>query len=167
MVFSSRIVGFSHFYSLLYPAFVSCPLNNDSCDDLPSGCICEQVQSTWTSRSLMLIIQLMPIAGMLSYDAWMLRKVSDVLGVRICEFLQPPGSRESSACTRFNCFLPCFSCMYHYVLVFAANFAVLNDAVTLWSTSAALGLAALHLGTTDLIPQGRSWRIRRNPINFG
>lgn len=149
-------MGFSHVYSLLYPSFVSCPLNNDSCDDLPSGCICEQDQSTWTSRSLMLIIQLMPIAGMLFNDAWMLRNVSDLLSVRICEFLQPRGSRESSACTRFNCFLPCFSCMYHCVLLIATDFDVMNDAVTICSTSAALGLAALHLGTTYLIHQCRS-----------
>ena len=156
MVFPSRNTGFSHVYSLLYPAFVSYIPNNVPGDDHPSGCACVHFKTTWTSRSLMLIIQLMPIAGMLSYDAWMLRKVSDVLGVRICEFLQPRGSRESSACTRFNCFLPCFSCMHHCVLLIATDFDVVNDAVTLCSTSAALGLAALHLGTTDLIPQGRS-----------
>ena len=149
-------MGFSHVYSLLYQAFVSYLLNNVPCDDHASGCACVQFKSTWTSRSLMLIIQLMPLAGMLSYDAWMLRTVSDLLGGRIYEFLQPRGARECSACTRFFCFLPCFSCIRHCILLIATDFDVVNDVVTLCSTSAALGLAALHLGTTDLIPPGRS-----------
>ena len=167
MVFLSRNVGFSIFYTMLYPAVVLFPLNNVPCDDHPSGCICVQVQSTWTSRSLMWIVQLVPIAGTLFYDAWMLRAVPNLMGVWVYEFLQPRGSRESSACTRFNFFLPHFSWIYHCVLSIATDFAPVNDVVTICLTSAALGLAALHLGTTGWIPQGRSWRIQRHPINAG